>query len=59
MPGDPEEYRAHARRCTELAAESIDAKLKKTFSELAEAWTELASKVERSQALMKHSSSEP
>jgi hypothetical protein len=59
MPTGPEEYRAYARRCAELAAESIDPKLKKLFSELAKAWTQLASEAERSRALMKHSSSEP
>jgi hypothetical protein len=59
MPSDPEEYRANARRCGEMATESIDPKLKQTFLELAEAWTALANKVDKSRALIERSSCEP
>ena len=42
-----QEYREDARRCTELAAECEDPRLKMTFMEVAQSWTELANEVER------------
>jgi hypothetical protein len=51
MSTSPEECRARSRRCAEVAAETKDQKLKKTFTELAQEWAGLADEVERAQAL--------
>jgi hypothetical protein len=51
MPGDPNDCRMRARRCSELAAESNDANLKKKFVDLANQWTKLAADLESAQAL--------
>ena len=51
MSGDPKDYRAHARRCVELASETKDPRLKETFGDLARAWAKLAIELERSHAL--------
>jgi hypothetical protein len=42
MPGDPNECRMRARRCTELAADTADQDLKKRFTDLAGQWTRFA-----------------
>jgi hypothetical protein len=51
MPGDPKECRAHARRCSELAAAAKEPRLKRTLSHLAASWTKLATELETAQAL--------
>jgi hypothetical protein len=51
MPGDPKECRAHARRCSELAAAAKEPRLKKTLSHLAASWVKLASELETARAL--------
>jgi hypothetical protein len=47
MSGDPNECRANASRCIELAAQVKYPELKETFLELAKRWTELATKLEK------------
>jgi hypothetical protein len=54
MSTEPEEYRTYARRCSELASESADPRLKQIFSELADAWAELAAEGERARSFMKY-----
>ena len=51
MPGDPKECRAHARRCSELAAAAKEPRLKRTLTHLAAHWTKLASELETAQVL--------
>ena len=49
MPGDPNEYRAQAQHCAELASKAKDPQLEKTFSELARSWAKLAIELEKAQ----------
>jgi hypothetical protein len=51
MSGDPKECRAHARRCSELAAAAKEPRLKRTLSHLAVSWTKLTTELETAQAL--------
>jgi hypothetical protein len=51
MSGDPKECRAHARRCSELAAVAKEPRLKKTLSHLAACWLKLASDLETARGL--------
>jgi hypothetical protein len=46
MPGDPNECRTRARRCTEIAAETPDLILKKKFTDLAGQWGQLAADID-------------
>jgi hypothetical protein len=50
MPGDPNECRKYAHRCTELAAETTDTDLKNRFTDLAAKWTQLAIDLEDARA---------
>lgn len=43
MPGDPNEYQQHAKRCLKLAAETADPVLKETLTDSAQRWERLAS----------------
>jgi hypothetical protein len=47
MPSDPDDCRARARRCAELAAEAEDPKLQRTFLELARAYSDMVARIER------------
>jgi hypothetical protein len=47
MPSDPTDCRERARQCAGLAHETDDPKLKATFRELADAWTEVVAEIER------------
>jgi hypothetical protein len=58
MPGDPAECRAHARRCSELAANAKTPQLKKTLSDLSRSWAQLAVQLETTQALLDRFGSE-
>jgi hypothetical protein len=42
MLGDPNECRAHAAYCVEVAAETTSPIIRATFSDLARQWTKLA-----------------
>jgi len=54
MPGDPEECRAHARRCAELAASAKTPQLRKTLTDLSRSWAHLAAQLEATEALLHH-----
>src|SRR5262245_34185877 len=49
MSSDPKEYRANALRCARLAEVVTDKELKTTLTETAQAWLNLARKLERAQ----------
>jgi hypothetical protein len=59
MPGDPEECRAHALRCAELAASAKTPQLKKTLSDLSRSWAQLAVQLETTEELLHHFGQEP
>ena len=46
MPGDPTPCREKAARVVQLAAEMSDPEIKKVILDLAEAWTQLADKID-------------
>ena len=46
MLGDPNECRAHAAYCVEVAAETTSTIIKTTFWDLARQWTKLATDIE-------------
>jgi hypothetical protein len=47
MPGDPEECRANARQCMDLAAGVKYPELTATFWALANKWTKIATELEK------------
>jgi len=51
MLGDPNECRAHAAHCVEVAAETTSPIIRATFSDLARQWTKLATDTEMAVAL--------
>jgi hypothetical protein len=51
MLGDPNECRAHAAYCVEVAAETTSTIIKTTFWDLARQWTKLATDIEMAVAL--------
>jgi hypothetical protein len=51
MPGEPEECRARARRCAELAAAATNSCAKAAYLDLARQWTKLATDIEMAEAL--------
>jgi hypothetical protein len=51
MLGDPNECRARASYCAEVAAETTSTIIKTTFSDLARRWTKLATDIEMAVAL--------
>jgi len=54
MPGDPEECRAHALHCAELAASAKTPQLRKTLTDLSRSWAHLAAQLEATEALLQH-----
>jgi hypothetical protein len=52
MPGDPEECRAHAKRCWALAAETKNPVLKESLVDLAQRWAQLAADLQTTRALL-------
>jgi len=52
MPGDPNECRAHAQECTNLAETALNKNARETFLYFASAWFKLASQIENSEALV-------
>ena len=52
MPGNPEECRAHARRCWALAAEVINPVLKESLTDLAQRWAKVAADLEVTRQLL-------
>ena len=54
MPGDPNEWREHAKQCLELASKSPPLSLARTsFEELAQTWLRLAKDLEHAKALLR------
>ena len=52
MPGDPEECRAHAKRCWALAAETKNPDLRDSLTDLAQRWARLAIDLEKTLQLL-------
>jgi hypothetical protein len=52
MPGDPEECRAHARRCWALAAKTTNPVVKESLVDLAQRWSRLAADLKFTHDLM-------
>ena len=52
MPGNPEECRAHARRCWALAAEVTNPVLKESLTDLAQRWAKVAADLEVTRQLL-------
>ena len=53
MPGDPNECRAHAARCEELAKMAENPEHARVLTHLARQWLRLALQLERAQAVLK------
>jgi hypothetical protein len=53
MPGDPEECRAHAKRCWALAGEAKNPEIKNSLLEIAHRWTRLAVDLEVTRELLR------
>jgi hypothetical protein len=53
MPGDPEECRAHARRCWALACEATNPVVKDSLTDIAQRWARLARELEATHRLLK------
>jgi hypothetical protein len=52
MPGDPKECRLHAVRCMQLANETTNTEMRRTFVDLAHHWNRIAVELEDAQALL-------
>jgi ferric-dicitrate binding protein FerR (iron transport regulator) len=52
MPGDPEECRAHARACAEMAERARTEEHRRILQQLERAWLNLAADLERNQTLL-------
>jgi hypothetical protein len=52
MPGDPNECRAHAKKCAELASRTTHPQHKQLLTNLAQSWTKIALDLEQAHALM-------
>ena len=52
MPGDPNECRAHAARCEELAKMAENPEHARVLTNLARQWLRLALQLERAQAVL-------
>jgi hypothetical protein len=52
MPGDPNECRAHAKRCWALAGEAKNPTLKESLVDLAQRWSLLATDLEATKRLL-------
>ena len=46
MPGDPNRFREHARRCAEIARHSASSEVRDHFTSLEESWLRLAVELE-------------
>jgi hypothetical protein len=52
MPGDPEYCHEKAQRCLQIAADSPDPELKRTFTDLAESWRRMAAQLYYAQTIL-------
>jgi hypothetical protein len=52
VPGDPDECRAHAKKCADMASRATNPQHKQLLTNLAQSWTKIALDLERNQALM-------
>ena len=53
MPGDPKEYREHAKCCWALASEITNPVLRESLVETAQRWSRLATDLEAMHLLLK------
>jgi hypothetical protein len=59
MPGDPNECRAHAARCEELAQTANTPEHAQILRNLAKQWLKLAAQLERAQPIMRERRTRP
>jgi hypothetical protein len=52
MPGDPNQCRAHAKNCADMASKTTNPQHKQLLTNLAQSWTRIALELERNWALM-------
>ena len=52
MPGDPNRYREHARRCAEIARHTVSPEVRDHFTSLEQSWLRLAAEIESGQKLL-------
>jgi hypothetical protein len=52
MPGDPKECRLRAVKCMQLANETTNLELRRTFVDLAHHWNRIAAELDDAQALL-------
>jgi hypothetical protein len=52
MPGDPKEYREHAKRCLKIAQEATNPALRASLEDIAQQWLRLAADLEATKALL-------
>ena len=53
MPGDPEECRRNALRCSRLAKRAKQAETRQAFAAMSEVWMKLAAELESDAALLR------
>jgi hypothetical protein len=53
MPGNPDQCRLNAVRCSTLAERARRPEMRQSFNDLAETWTRLAAELESDQALLR------
>ena len=52
MPGDPKRCRLHAVKCMQIADETTNSEVRRTFVDLAHNWNRIAVELEDAQALL-------
>jgi hypothetical protein len=52
MPGDPKDYREHAKRCLQIAQETTNPALRSSLQEIAQQWLRLAADLEATKPLL-------
>jgi hypothetical protein len=52
MPGDPKDYREHAKRCLQIAQETTNPALKASLEQIAQQWLRLAADFEATKPLL-------
>jgi hypothetical protein len=52
MPGDPKDYREHAKRCLKIAQEATNPALRASLEDIAQQWLRLAADLEATKPLL-------
>jgi hypothetical protein len=52
MPGDPKRCRLHAVKCMQIADETTNSEVRRTFVDLAHHWNRIAVELDDAQALL-------